>query len=72
MQRERLLDLRDRFEYLDDRWTYRIRPTPGGGMIRPTPEELEKRLGELAEFTLQLKDLLRELLEAELDDSEEG
>ncbi|MEE2776167.1 MAG: hypothetical protein VYE73_05325 [Acidobacteriota bacterium] len=63
MDPEKLTALLARIDYLDERWTYRIRPEKGGSMIRPSEEEVDRRQRELANYTIEIKDILRELLE---------
>jgi hypothetical protein len=49
-----------RLELLDDRLTYKVRSgTKGRGT---SPEQLDIRVKDVAEFTLELKDILRELM----------
>jgi hypothetical protein len=63
MDPDALRQMKDHLEYLDDRCTHRIRALTSGSLIRPTSDELEKRISELADYTLELKDLLRQVIE---------
>ena len=66
MNRDKLRDLREHLEFVDDRYTHRLRPG-GGSLVRPGPDELEKRQRDLAEYAIELKSALQQLLEL-LDD----
>ena len=49
-----------RLEVLDDRLTYKVRSgTKGRGT---SPEQLDTRVKDVAEFALELKDIVRELM----------
>ena len=63
MDPKKLVELQSRLEYLDERWTYRIRPDTGGSMIRSSSEELDRKIRELANYTIEIKDILRELID---------
>jgi hypothetical protein len=64
MDAQRFKDAWERLELLDARATHRVRPRPGGGLMRPGLEQLESELRELAAYTVELKDVLRELFQA--------
>jgi hypothetical protein len=49
-----------RLEILDDRLTYKVRSGAKGRGT--TPEQLDQRVKDVAEFALELKDILRELM----------
>jgi hypothetical protein len=66
LNRDQLRELREHLEFVDDRYTHRLRPA-GASLVRPGPEELERRQRDLAEFAIELKETLRQLL-ALLDD----
>jgi hypothetical protein len=53
-----------RLELLDDRLTYRIRSRSVKSRQAPTLELLDERLRDVAELTLELKDVVRELMVA--------
>ena len=64
MDPNRLKAAYQRLENLDERMTYKIRPRPGGGMSRPTPDQMEKAMRELAEYTVELKEVIHDLFHA--------
>jgi hypothetical protein len=51
-----------KLQLLDERLSHKVRPR--GGLTRPSVDQLEERLRELAQFTLDLKDVLDELFRA--------
>ncbi|MEE8522705.1 MAG: hypothetical protein V3T72_02140 [Thermoanaerobaculia bacterium] len=61
MDSNRLKEAYQRLELLDDRLTYKIRPR-SGGFSSPSPDHIDAKLKELAEYTLELKDILREFM----------
>jgi hypothetical protein len=61
MDAQRFKDAYERLELLDERLTHRVRPRPGGSLTRPTAEQLEGELRELAGYTVELKEVLKEL-----------
>jgi hypothetical protein len=61
MDAQRFKDAYERLELLDERLTHRVRPRPGGALTRPTAEQLEGELRELAGYTVELKEVLKEL-----------
>lgn len=50
-----------RLQVLDDRLSYRIRPQRTG-MTRPSVDQVDEKLQHLAEFTLELKEVLQEVI----------
>ncbi len=50
----------DRLQFLDDRLTYKIRPR-SGALHRGNLDQVEEKLKDLAEFTVELKEILEEL-----------
>ncbi len=63
MDPKRLKNAFKRLESLDDRMTYKLRR--GSSSLSPsTVEQLEKRHRDLAEYTVELKDILRETIVA--------
>jgi hypothetical protein len=62
LNREKLRELREHLDFVDDRYTHRLRPA-GSSLVRPGPEELERRQRELAEYAIELKDAMQQLLE---------
>ncbi|HYN19569.1 MAG TPA: hypothetical protein VE078_01315 [Thermoanaerobaculia bacterium] len=61
MDSQRLKDAYQKLQLLDERLTYKIRPKPGGGMLRPTPDQLEQSLRDLATYSIELKEVVQEL-----------
>jgi len=64
MDPQRLKDAYQKLQTLDDRLTYKVRPKPGGALTRPTPEQMEQSLRDLASYAVELKDVLQELFVA--------
>lgn len=60
MDPNRLKEAYQQLEALDDRLTHKVRPRPG--TISPTPDQIDARLRDLAAYTLELKDILREFM----------
>ena len=50
-----------RLELIDDRLTYKVRSKARPGVTAPSLESLDERYRDLAELTLELKDVMREL-----------
>lgn len=50
-----------RLDLLDERLGYRLRGR-GGGFSTPTADQVDKHCSEIAEYVLEMKDILRELL----------
>lgn len=61
MDPNRLKEAYQQLEALDDRLSYKVRPK-SGGMISPTVDQVDAKLRDLATFTLELKDILREFM----------
>ena len=53
----------DRLQALDERLTYRVRPR-AGAFSRPTHEQLEERFRDLANYTVEIKEILADLFQA--------
>ncbi|HEX3529103.1 MAG TPA: hypothetical protein VH988_18760 [Thermoanaerobaculia bacterium] len=64
MDPQRLKDAYQQLQLLDDRLTHKVRPRPGGALVRPTPEMLEIQLRDLATFTVELKEIVQGLFVA--------
>ncbi|RMH16492.1 MAG: hypothetical protein D6696_17890 [Acidobacteria bacterium] len=64
MDPQRLKQTYAMLESLDERLSYKLRPRGGGSMMRPSTDQLEERLRELATYTLELKDIVRHLIVA--------
>ncbi len=54
----------DRLDLLDDRLTHRVRPRQPVNMGRLTPQLMEERVKTLSEYTVELKEIVRELVES--------
>ena len=61
MDPKRLKRAFQKLESLDDRMTYKVR-RGSGSLSRLTVEQLEERHRDLAEYTVELKDILRETI----------
>jgi hypothetical protein len=61
MNVQRLKDAYQKLQSLDDRMTYKVRPRQGGPLVRPSPEALELALRDLATYTVELKEVVKEL-----------
>jgi hypothetical protein len=61
MDPQRLKDAYQKLQSLDERLTHKVRPRPGGPLVRPSPEQLEQSLRELATYTVELKEVVQEL-----------
>jgi hypothetical protein len=61
MDPQRLKDAFQKLQSLDERLTHKVRPRPGGALVRPSPEQLEAAMRDLAGYTIELKEVLQEL-----------
>jgi len=61
MDPNRLKEAYQRLEALDDRLTYKIRPS-SGSMLSPSVDQVDAKLKDLANYTIELKDVLREVM----------
>ena len=61
MDPNRLKEAYQQLESLDDRLAHKIRPR-STFMSAPSTDQLDARLKDLASFTLELKDILREFM----------
>ena len=61
MDPQRLKDAYQKLQSLDDRMTHKVRPRAGGPLVRPSPEQLETSLRDLATYTVELKEIVQEL-----------
>ncbi len=62
MDPQRLKAAYEKLQSLDDRMTYKVRPRSGGPLSRPTLEQLEVTVRELATYTVELKEVVEELI----------
>ncbi len=58
---QRFREAYERLENLDDRLSHKLRPRPAAGLMRGTPEQHEEQLRDLATYTLELKEVVKEL-----------
>lgn len=63
MNAEQFKEAYAKLQMLDERLTYKIRPK-GGGMTRPSADQLEEKMRDLATFTIELKEVLDLLFKA--------
>ena len=63
MDPKRLKDVYDRLDGLDDRLSHRLRAR-SAGPSRATQEQLEDRLRDVSEYVLELRELVRDLIQA--------
>jgi hypothetical protein len=62
MDPQRVKDVYERLELLDDRLGHRLRAR--GGPARATPEQLEEKVRDLSEFASELRTLVKDLIVA--------
>ncbi|MEM7354087.1 MAG: hypothetical protein AAF657_25010 [Acidobacteriota bacterium] len=62
MDPKRLKEAYQQLEALDDRLTHKIRPRSTVSMIAPTADQVDAKLRDLANYTLELKDIMREFM----------
>ncbi|GMU64394.1 MAG: hypothetical protein AMXMBFR36_06680 [Acidobacteriota bacterium] len=62
MDPQRVKDVYERLELLDDRLGHRLRAR--GGPARATPEQLEEKVRDLSEFASELRSLVKDLIVA--------
>ena len=63
MDPQRLKDVYERLDVLDDRLSYRLR-SRSASAARATQEQLEDKLRDVSEYVLELRQLVRDLIEA--------
>jgi hypothetical protein len=61
MDPQRMKDAYQKLQSLDERMTHKVRPRAGGGLVRPSPEQLEVAMRDLAAYTVELKEVVQEL-----------
>ena len=64
MDTQRFKEAFSHLELLDERLTHKVKPRTGGALVRPSPERLEEQLRELATYTVEMKEIVRELFMA--------
>lgn len=64
MDAAKLKHVYDRLDVLDDRLTHRVRPRQPANMGRLNPQLMEERVKDLSDYTVELKEIVRELVES--------
>ncbi len=64
MDPERFRAAYRRLQSLDERLTYKLRPRSRASLSRPRHEELDDRVKDLADYTIEMKEILDELFQA--------
>ena len=62
MDAKRFKDAYARLDLIDDRLSYKIRTKSVKSRTAPSVDQLDERVKDLAEMTLELKDVLKELM----------
>lgn len=62
MDPNRLKQAYAKLRSLDERLTYKVRPRTGGGLSRPSLDQVEERHRDLAHYTIELKEVVQELI----------
>lgn len=62
MDPKRLKEAYQRLESLDERLTYKVRPRSMVSMVTPTPDQVDAKLRDLANYTVELKEILRDFM----------
>ena len=62
MDPNRLKEAYQRLESLDERLTYKIRPRSNVSMVTPTADQVDAKLRDLADYTVELKEILRDFM----------
>lgn len=62
MDPQRLKQAYAKLRSLDERMTFKVRPRTGGGLSRTGTEQLEEKLRDLANYTIELKEVVQELM----------
>ena len=63
MDTKRLKEAFQRLEDLDARLTYKIRPRSSSGSLRaPTVDQVDARLRDVARYTIELREIMREFM----------
>ena len=64
MDAERFRSAYQRLQNLDERLSYKVRPRSHKTLGRATHEQLEDRVRDLAEYTLELREVMDEMFKA--------
>lgn len=62
MDPDRLKHAYAKLRSLDERLTYKVRPRTGGSLTRPSLDQLEEHHRALANYTVELKEVVHELI----------
>jgi hypothetical protein len=60
MDPQRLKEAYQQLDLLDERLTYKIRPR--SGTVSPTADQVDAKLRDLANYTLELKDIMKQFM----------
>ena len=60
MDPQRLKEAYQQLESLDERLTYKVRPR--GSTVSPTADQVDAKLKDLANYTIELKDIMRQFM----------
>lgn len=60
MDPDRMKEAYRRLDVLDDRLSYKIKPK--SGFTQPSPDQINDHLSDVANYVLELKDIVRELM----------
>jgi hypothetical protein len=72
MDPQRLKEAYQKLQSLDERLTHKVRPRSSGSMTRPSAEQLEQGMRDLATYTVELKEVVQELFLAIAGRSPQG
>ncbi|MDA8017813.1 MAG: hypothetical protein MPN21_10230 [Thermoanaerobaculia bacterium] len=61
MDPQQMKEAYQRLEALDDRLSYKVRPKKHS-MVQPSPDQINAHLNDLADFSLELKEILRDFM----------
>ena len=64
MDPKRFKEASERLDVIDDRLSYKVRSRSVKARSAPTIDSLDERVRDLAELTLELKDILRDTMQA--------
>ncbi len=62
MDSTRLKEAYQRLEALDERLRYKIQPRSTVSMVSPTADQVDAKLRDLARYTIEIKDIMREFM----------
>ena len=61
MDPQRLREAYQKLQTLDELYTHKVKPRTGGALVRPSSEVLEQQMRDLANYTVELKEVVQEL-----------